>query len=209
MMRLKVTVTLLAIVALLGTACSSRRVSSAEGRPVPGASGAASASPKASHSPLTDPFGRVVEAQDPHGHAEGDKEEEKEVSSMYSAKNPPSTEFRRADTGESATGSERIQLALRIVPGCAELGSVVRVTARTKPDARVGLLSNVPTQQGKASESDGRSDANGYFEWLLQIPSNTAVGNFEIMAAAADDKGPDGGRSGDWLFVVAAPGGCS
>ena len=44
--------------------------------------------------------------------------------------------------------------------------------------------------------------------WKLAIPMRIETGTYDVFAAAADDKGEDGGISGNWLFVVADPGGC-
>jgi hypothetical protein len=130
------------------------------------------------------------------------------VSKKYSKDNPPPDTFRRADTGETTAGSGRVPLELRIKPGCVELGSATQVTVRTKSNAQVRLLSNVPQEDGSYSETTGRSGPDGLFDWRLVIPTRIGTGNYDVFAAAADDRGDDGGRTGSWILIVAAPGDC-
>lgn len=147
------------------------------------------------------------------GEEEGEEHKEEEhkdnnLGSKYSVSSPPPDGFRAPDAGDSTSGSGRIQLALKITPGCAELGTTVKVVARTKPDVQVRLLTNITNSDNKVQEAQGRSGPDGLFHWLISIPPNHAVGNYNVFAAAADDREDDGGRSGSWLLVVAEPRAC-
>lgn len=148
--------------------------------------------------------GSTAPADDDDGH-----EGENTTTGKYSVEEPPSTAFRRADSGESFSGNGKVPLELKIEPGCVEPGDTLAVTARTKPDVQVGLLTNLPGDAaGRGQEYRGRSDARGLVTWTLSVLPKTTPGNYTMFGAAADDNGNDGGRSGTWLFVV-GQGDCS
>lgn len=199
--RPAVIVAALAVLAACGSSVSGRGPAGL-GTPAGSISPTVSASPTAR---------ATATAKDPQGekspHDEGDPHEGS-ISAKYSKENPPPDTFRPADAGDSTTGAGRLRLELRTVPGCAEVGGQIAVTVRSKPGVQVAVLSNVPREDGKLETVDGRTGADGLWHHTLRIPAKLVPGNYDIMAAAADDRGSDGGRSGSWFIIVAEPGGC-
>lgn len=196
------------ILAVTAAACGGSAVADRAGRAgSPASSSAASASVDPSSSAAASSTPKPGETADPDG--DHDHEGETTTTGKYSVEEPPPTTFRRADSGESTSGSGKVPLELKIEPGCVDPGNTLVVTARTKPDVQVGLLTNLPGDAaGRGQEYRGRSDARGLMTWTISVLPKTTPGNYSMFGAAADDKGNDGGRSGTWIFIV-GQGDCS
>ncbi len=191
----------LTLVALLAGACSNAGNTAA---PLKTAEPSASPAPSASAlpSPSSSPSGSAATV-DPHA------SESPHLSEKYSPESPPPSGFRSADSGESETGSGRVPLQVSIQPSCVEIGDLVTFTLRTKRDVQVAFLTNLPRNaQGQGEEKRDRSNSSGTFAWTVSVLPGTQPDQYTLFAAAADDKGDDGGRSGKWFFVVAAENGC-
>lgn len=196
----------LAAAALLLASCSVPRTQAGS----PGASPTGVSSSRPFPSAKSDASATTKPSAPAHEEEKHDESEPHDgsLSAKYSKEAPPPDGFRPADTGDSPSGAGRVPLEMRTRPGCVEVGGSIEVTLRTKPDMEVGILSNIPAEEGKAREYRGRSDGGGLFTKVLAVPSGLRPGNYDILSAAADDRGDDGGRSGSWFVVVAEPGGC-
>ena len=145
------------------------------------------------------------EAEDSHE----DEEEGGHVEGKYTAEDPPSETFRDADVDGGRTGSGKLHLQMRITPGCAEQGGEIEVTMKTKPDVQVAFFTQFKEEpSGKMRVYEGRTNAAGLFVQTMPVRDDQMPLQYVIQGAAADDKGSDGGHSGQWFHVVAEKGGC-
>lgn len=139
--------------------------------------------------------------------ASGKEDEPKNDPPKYAATNPPPQSWRSPDVDGGATG--KLRLYLRINPGCVEQGKTVTVHFKTKPDVQVAFFTGFKNADGRSTMYDGRTDAFGFWSKTISVRSDQAAGQYDLFAAAADDKGSDGGHSGNWYFVVGEPGKCA
>lgn len=139
------------------------------------------------------------------------KPEHKENSEFtYTAERPPPETFRDPDVDGGRTGAGKLRLQLKIVRGCIEPGESITVTMKTKPDSQVAFFTQFKeAPSGKMRVYEGRTDSRGLYSATVPSDPDQMPYEYVIQAAAADDKGSDGGHSGQWLHVVAEKGGCN
>lgn len=170
--------------------------------------GSGTASPEASEggSPRSSVSGKPDEHPD-----DGDSHKDDGDSNYkFSAENPPPSGFRDPDVDGGKTGAGKLSLKVKIDPTCAEQGESILVTLKTKPDVQVSFFTQFKEEpSGKMRVYEGRSNAQGLYSQRLDVRSDQEPFQYTLFGAAADDKGTDGGHSGQWFHVVAEKGGCN
>lgn len=143
------------------------------------------------------------------GEHEGEGEGESHDEAKYTAEAPPPEIFRDPDVDGGRSGAGKLRLQVKIDPGCVEQGGKLTVTLKTKPDVEVAFYTQFKEEEsGKMRVYQGRSDAAGLYAQTLDIREDQLPMQYVVSAAAADDKGTDGGASGQWFHVVAKKGDC-
>lgn len=128
----------------------------------------------------------------------------------YTAEKPPPETFRDPDVDGGRTGSGKLRLQMKITPACIEPGGVIEVTMKTKPDVQVAFFTQFKeAPSGKMRVYEGRTNALGLFTQKVPSDPDQMPHQYVVQGAAADDKGSDGGHSGQWFHVVAEEGGCA